>query len=159
MTDRLTQLQVCLDQLVAQFNSTINYAITQSEMALLDPDPSSVVNLAANAPLPGKKDTDGSGPTSAPNEAAEKEPPFESVINELATDLILKSRQITMIIDSLPGIGTLPEAQLKMISDLLAELNEVEQQRVEKIREKDELLAWCEELIVDVSEGIYKTRA
>lgn len=157
MADRLTQLQVCLDQLVAQFNATVNYVNTQCEPALLDDDASSVINMAANAPLPGKKDE--SGANSAPGSAPSKpETSFDSVINELATDIILKSRQISMIIDALPGIGTLPETQLKMIGDLISELERTEEERAQKIKAKDELLRWVEELIVDVSGGINNTR-
>ena len=164
MADRLTQLQVCLDQLVAQFNSTINYVNTQSELAPLDADPFSVTNLAANAPLPGKKDENdvkgesGNGSVNGEEGPQEQKPAFDDVINELSTDLILKSRQISMIIDSLPGIGTLPETQLKMISDLTRELEDTEKERVRKIKEKDQLLKWTEDLIVDVSNGIYQTR-
>lgn len=158
MADRLTQLQVCVDQLVAQFNSTVNYVNTQSELGLLDPDPTSVVNLAANAPLPGKKDPD-SGTGSAPPQApAAPAAPFNEVINELATDLILKSRQISMLIDLLPGINMLPETQIKLISELVAELETAEAERVQKIREKDNLLRWTEDLIQDISNGIRETR-
>lgn len=157
MADRLTQLQVCLDQLVAQFNATINYVNTQSDLAPLDEDATSVINIAANAPLPGKKDQDNSGSNSAASGNAPK-PQFDGVIDELSTDIILKSRQISMIIDSLPGIGALPETQLKMIGDLIDELEQTEKERCAKIKEKDELLRWCEDLIVDVSGGIYRTR-
>lgn len=157
MTDRLTQAQVCLDQLVAQFNATINYINTQSDMALLDADPTSTANMAAKAPLPGKKE-ELSGANSAPSGEPVSESNSDNVINELATDIILKSRQISMIIDSLPGIGTLPETQLKVINDLLAELGEAEKARLELLREKDDLLKWCEDLIIDVSQGINKTR-
>lgn len=157
MADRLTQLQVCLDQLVAQFNATINYVNTQSELALLDADPTSVINLAANAPLPGKKEQENSEANSATS-GPSSQAPFDVVINELSTDIILKSRQISMIIDSLPGIGTLPETQLKIINDLINELEQTEKDRCAKIKEKDELLKWCEDLILDVSGGIYRTR-
>lgn len=163
MSDRLTQLQICLDQLVAQFNATVNYVNTQGDLAPLDEDKSSVINLAANAPLPGTKKEATEQPSHAANSEASgatsrPKPSFDSVINELSTDIILKSRQISMLIDSLPGIGTLPETQLKTIGDLVDELDEVEKEREAKIKEKDELLKWCEELIVDVSHGIYKTR-
>lgn len=154
MADRLTQLQVCLDQLVAQFNATINYVNTNSDIAPLESDPNSVINIAANAPLPGKKEDSNSRSESEKT----TQPSFDSVINELSTDIMLKSRQISMIIDSLPGIGTLPEAQLKMIADLIGELEDTEKERVEKVKEKDELLRWNEELIVDVAGGIFRTR-
>lgn len=160
MTDRLTQLQACLDQLVAQFNATVNYINTQSEMALLDPDPTSPFNIVANAPLPGKKELELSGANSAPSaeNSNAQQSNFDDVINELATDIILKSRQISMIIDSLPGIGTIPETQLKVIEGLLKELGEAESARLKLVQEKDNLLRWCENLIIDVSQGICKTR-
>lgn len=172
MADRLTQLQVCLDQLVEQFNATVNYVNTNSETALLDEDASSITNMAANAPMPNQQaqPTQGSGPGSNkqtnpgntvsnhPSSKAEAESNFENTINELSTDIILKSRQITMLIDALPGIGVSPESQLNMVSDLAKELDEVEVERVKKIEEKDRLLKWCESLIVEVATGISETR-
>ncbi|CUM51037.1 unnamed protein product [Debaryomyces tyrocola] len=172
MTDRLTQLQVCLDQLVEQFNATVNYVNTNSEPGLLDEDPSSVSNLAANAPIPGvqQQPSQGSGGGSnkqtnarnsvsnQPSAKAEAESNFENTINELSTDIILKSRQITMLIDSLPGIGVSPESQLNMVEDLAKQLEEVEKERIKKIEEKDKLLKWCESLIVEVATGISESR-
>lgn len=167
MADRLTQLQVCLDQLVEQFNATVNYVNHHSEPALLDEDPSSVTNIAANAPLPGQnaqaeggsnKQTSANTASNQPSAREEAESNFENTINELSTDIILKSRQISMLIDSLPGIGTSPEAQLATINELINELDEVEKKRVEKIHEKEQLLKWCESLIVEVASGVSKTR-
>lgn len=119
MADRLTQLQVCLDQLVGQFNATVNYVNTNCENALLDEDPSSFANIAANAPMPGqqaqqaqgsgggsnKQTNPGNTVSNHPSAKAEAESNFENTINELSTDIILKSRQIKMLIDALPGIG------------------------------------------------------
>lgn len=155
MSDRLTQLQICLDQLVAQFNATVNYVNTQLDLALLDEDANSVVNIAATAPLPGKKESTEQPSQQGGNQesAAAEKPSFDAVVNELSTDIILKSRQILMIIDSLPGIGTLPETQLKMIGELVTQLDETERLRVEKIQEKDRLLRWCEDLIIQISDG------
>lgn len=182
MADRLTQLQTCLDQLVEQFNATVNYINTSSEPSLLDEDPTSVSNIAASAPLPGQQNqqnqqnqqlnqqlpaanqtqqgsTLGSNrQTVSPSTQAEAESNFENTINELSTDIILKSRQISMLIDSLPGIGVSPESQLKIIDDLSKELQSVEQEQVKKIQEKDKLLKWCESLIVEVATGISETR-
>lgn len=170
MADRLTQLQICLDQLVEQFNATVNYVNTNNELALLDDDPTSVTNLAANAPIPGQnpqgmedasnKQTEGmnSASNQTSNKAAESEANFDNTINELSTDIILKSRQITMLIDSLPGIGVSPESQLQMIEELSKELRDIEKERISKIEEKDKLLKWCESLIVEMAGGISKTR-
>ena len=52
MADRLTQLQICLDQLVEQFNATVNYVNNNSDPGMLDEDEASVINIAANAPVP-----------------------------------------------------------------------------------------------------------
>ncbi|ABN65489.1 DNA-directed RNA polymerase II holoenzyme and kornberg s mediator [Scheffersomyces stipitis CBS 6054] len=163
MADRLTQLQTCLDQLVEQFNATVNYINTSSEPSLLDEDPTSVSNIAASAPLPANQTQQGSTlgsnrQTVSPSTQAEAESNFENTINELSTDIILKSRQISMLIDSLPGIGVSPESQLKIIDDLSKELQSVEQEQVKKIQEKDKLLKWCESLIVEVATGISETR-
>lgn len=169
MSDRLTQLQVCLDQLVEQFNATVNYVNTNCENALLDEDPMSVSNLAAAAPIPGQqqqitpggsnRQTNAANSVSGqPSAQAEAETNFENTINELSTDLILKSRQITMLIDSLPGIGVAPETQFEMLQQLSEELQEVEKTRVRKIEEKDQLLKQCEDLIVQLSSGILTTR-
>lgn len=93
-----------------------------------------------------------------PSAKAEAESNFENTINELSTDIILKSRQITMLIDSLPGIGVSPESQLNMVEDLAKQLEEVEKERIKKIEEKDKLLKWCESLIVEVATGISESR-
>lgn len=150
MTDRLTQLQVCLDQLVAQFNATINYVNANSEPAELDGG--AVFNLAVAAPLAGAAE-DKQSPI-----GAGAPPSLESTINELSTDIILKSRQLSMLIDLLPGIGVSPTRQLAVIEELARELEQVEHERIQEIQKKDELLAWCESLIMDVSNGISKTQ-
>ncbi|CAN3356753.1 mediator of RNA polymerase II transcription subunit 21 [Diutina catenulata] len=173
MSDRLTQLQVCLDQLIEQFNATINYINTNAEPAQLDEDPHSITNIAAQAPLPGQTDVANSNNTPAPtgehpestgsnptnNAAVPVKTDFSTTLNELSGDIIIKSRQISMLIDGLPGIGVPPSDQLQMIEDLVKELKQVETERLQKIAEKDDLLKWCEELIVDVASGITKTRA
>lgn len=168
MSDRLTQLQVCVDQLVEQFNAAVNYVNMKSEGALLDDDPNSVLNKAANAPIPGAQ-AHSPDPDSARNTAAnttvdhisapeQVDSTFDTTINELSTDIILKSRQISMLIDSLPGVGVSEQSQDKLIAQLAEELEIVEQQRVEKIKQKDEFLGWCEDLIMAVATGISETK-
>lgn len=173
MSDRLTQLQICLDQLIEQFNAAVNYINSNSEQALLDDDPKSVINIAAEAPIAGQAEiqdsrqgqsiNDGSRPDISRQEIKSGDantpqinnrPDFTSTLNELSTDIILKSRQITMLIDSLPGVGVSEETQVQMIKQLSEELAEVEKKRIEKIKEKEEVVKWTEELIGDVANGI-----
>ncbi|ODV81103.1 CSE2-domain-containing protein [Suhomyces tanzawaensis NRRL Y-17324] len=162
MADRLTQLQTCLDQLVEQFNATVNYVNTHSEPALLDDDSRSVINMAAAAPVPGQhQEQDNSGQALAGAGAKDESlsaVTFDNTITELSTDIILKSRQISMLIDSLPGIGVSPESQMQIIEELTQELEDVENQRVAKIEEKDKLLKWVESLIAEVATGISETK-
>lgn len=156
MSDRLTQLQVCLDQLVEQFNATVNYVNSNAEPEMLDEDPMLVSNIAASAPLPGQQKEEGE--REAVKLRLEPSPEFASTVNELSTDIILKSRQIGMLIDLLPGIGVSPELQLRIIDELSRELQEVERERSAKILEKDALLEVCESLVVEVAGGMAETR-
>lgn len=177
MADRLTQLQICLDQLIQQFNSTINYVNTSAEPSLLDDDDvNSYSNMAANAPLPQsqqqrqqqKKQQEPQQEIEQPQQQSNLEskstsPPkekvsFDNVINELCTDLILKSRQIKMLIDSLPGIGVTPNEQMNLINELSDKLQAIEEERIQKIKEKDNLLNLLESMIKEVVNGITETR-
>lgn len=170
MSDRLTQLQVCVDQLVEQFNATVNYVNTQSVPALLDEDdPMSPSNIAAAAPLPGAASTSSNGaalsaspglPTETMDTAGteDQNAAFLNTLNELSADIILKSRQISMLIDLLPGIGVSPESQIVMVDELMLELKQAEEDRDTKIKAKDQVLSKCDDLILLVADAIKLTR-
>jgi len=79
-------------------------------------------------------------------------------MNELSTDIILKTRQILALITSLPGAGVSPKDQIARISELQNELTKVESEKVEKIRQKDELLNWLNGLITDFSKDLIDSR-
>ena len=82
---------------------------------------------------------------------------FDNVINELCTDLILKSRQIKMLIDSLPGIGVTPNEQMNLINELSDKLQAIEEERIQKSK-KNNLLNLLESMIKEVVNGITETR-
>ena len=126
MTDRLTQLQICLDQMMEQFCATLNYVDKNHDFTpIKEGEPKMVDKHATVAP---------------PEE-------FSNTIDELSTDIILKTRQIIRLIDSLPGVDVSTEEQIHKIDVLQKELIKVEDQKIQAVNEKDKLLKDVSEMI------------
>ena len=70
---------------------------------------------------------------------------------ELARDLILKTKEIDLLIGSLPGIGVSEEQQIQRLEKLEEQLQEVEKQRREAVKRKEELQNRLDELIQTVA--------
>ncbi|CEP24847.1 unnamed protein product [Cyberlindnera jadinii] len=136
MADRLTQLQICLDQLVEQFCATLHYVDTHHEFI----------------PAEGEEAMTDPQATVATKEE------FKDTIDELSTDLILKTRQIFALIDSLPGAGVSQQEQIKKVVDLQKELESVEEEKLQAVRQKDELLAWCNDLVTSFSKELIESK-
>lgn len=119
MTDRLTQLQICLDQMMEQFCATLNYIDKNHDF-----EPSDQTEM---------KMSDRHATVAPPEE-------FSNTVDELSTDIILKTRQIIRLIDSLPGVDVSTAEQLRKIDTLQKELVKVEDQKVQAIMKKEELL-------------------
>lgn len=131
MSDRLTQLQVCLDQLVNQFVSMLNYVDSSHDLS-----PTNATESKLSDPQ-------------RPNIPAKEE--FQSSIYELSTDLILKTRQVLTLIESLPGAGVSKEEQVLKIERLQRELLALEDKKVDAVSKKDELLSVVNLLIEQFS--------
>ncbi|KAM3161709.1 Mediator of RNA polymerase II transcription subunit 21 [Lachancea thermotolerans] len=127
MADRLTQLQICLDQMMEQFCATLNYIDKNHDFEPARGE-EKMTDLQANI--------------------ASKEE-FENTMDELSTDLILKTRQITKLIDSLPGVDVSAEEQMHRIESLQNQLVKMEDRKIEAIKEKEELQRKVEEMIFD----------
>lgn len=128
MSDRLTQLQTCLDQLVTQFFSSLNF-INQSHTPKLPNNTPSHVQLVE---VP---------------EAANEEQVQES-IKELSKDIVIKAKQIETLIDSLPDLEN-------MSADLQAMETSLESARQEQAvaqAEREELLRRCDNLVLSMTE-------
>ncbi|AGO09942.1 AaceriAAL049Cp [[Ashbya] aceris (nom. inval.)] len=137
MTDRLTQLQQCLDQIVEQFGSAITYVDRNHDFE------------------PHNELEDKLSDPQATIAAAED---FDRNIDELTTDMILKTRQIIKLIDSLPGVDVSAEEQLSRIDSLQKKLIQVEEEKIEAIKRKESLIKDIEELINGFTEGIANSR-
>lgn len=136
MTDRLTQLQICLDQMMEQFCATLNYIDKNHDFEPANGE-EKMTDLQANI---------------APKED------FDNTIDELSTDLILKTRQITKLIDSLPGVDVSAEEQMHRIDSLQNQLVKMEDKKIEAIKEKEALQQKVHEIIYDFTVGIANAR-
>lgn len=137
MTDRLTQLQQCLGQIVDQFGSAINYVDRNHDF-----EPHNEFE---------EKLSDPQAAIATPED-------FERNIDELTTDMILKTRQIIKLINSLPGFDVSAEEQLRRIDVLQEQLMKVEEEKLEAVKRKEELLRNTNELITEFTEGIANSR-
>ncbi|SCU99966.1 LAME_0G06678g1_1 [Lachancea meyersii CBS 8951] len=137
MTDRLTQLQICLDQMTEQFCATLNYIDKNHDFEASGNGEDKMADPQA---------------TIAPKEE------FENTIDELSTDLILKTRQITKLIDSLPGVDVSAGEQMNRIEALQHQLVKMEDKKIEAIKQKEELLRKVEGMILDFTIGIADAR-
>lgn len=137
MSDRLTQLQDCLNQLLNQFIASLVYVDRNHDNVPAENE-AKVAKKDAEVPSPAK---------------------FQQDIGELSNDLILKTRQIMTLIDSLPGANVTPQQQVDRINQLQQQLRECEQLEIDKIKEKDALLQWCDQLICDFSTDVIRSRA
>ncbi|KAL6949876.1 hypothetical protein ACO0QE_000540 [Hanseniaspora vineae] len=151
--DRLTQLQICFDQMMEQFCATLNYVDKNHILneQPQDQDQQQQQTSPSGDALAEKTAQDGgvnSTKSSTENESFNHEE-FESTIHELSNDLILKTRQILKLIDSLPGIDASSDEQMTKIDRLSKELMQVEQEKLQVIKEKDNILMTVTDLIDD----------
>lgn len=66
---------------------------------------------------------------------------------ELARDIVTKEQQIEYLISTLPGLDNSEREQLQMIRDLEEEIAVAEAQRLEAVKEKEEVLGKLDALI------------
>ncbi|MCJ1395065.1 RNA polymerase II mediator complex subunit [Xylographa bjoerkii] len=153
MTDRLTQLSDCLDQLSTQFYASLRY-ITTHHPSPSQPRPSSP--STAPAPDPNTQNS-STGNNSAhdeipgsPGQRPDTPDTFAAATRELARDLVLKQKQIEALIGALPGIETSEEEQNRRLRGLEGGLRRMAEEREEVVREKERLVRMVEDVIVKV---------
>lgn len=137
MTDRLTQLQICLDQMMEQFCATLNYIDKNHDFEPVnDQEP---------------KMSDRHATVASPEE-------YSNTIDELSTDIILKTRQINKLIDSLPGVDVSTEEQMHKIDILQKELVNIEDEKIAAVKEKESLQKDVNDVINRFVSGIAESR-
>ena len=126
MSDRLSQLQTSLDQLVTQFFSSLNYINHHHDPKVPEGSPAYVTKVE-DSQLPA-----------APADQ------FNESLKELSRDIVTKAKQIEKLIDSMPELDNLS-------GDLDALEGELEQAREDEKAasiEREVLLERCDQLIM-----------
>ena len=72
---------------------------------------------------------------------------FKSNLVELARDLVYREQQIEMLVSTLPGLDNTEKDQDRAIRELDEELKVAEQQRIDAVKEKNQVLAKLDEVI------------
>jgi mediator of RNA polymerase II transcription subunit 21 len=94
---------------------------------------------------------------SQPTQATEPAPPtqpskddFNEDLKEMARDLVLKQQQIELLIASLPGVNSSEAEQVQRMKELERELEGLEGERLQAVKDKELLLNKVEQKIVGV---------
>tara|TARA_R110002003_G_scaffold105_3_gene8743 strand:+ start:14986 stop:15519 length:534 start_codon:yes stop_codon:yes gene_type:complete len=97
--------------------------------------------------------TNPSQPTQ-PTQPAHPEPvspeQFQDDIKEFARDVVLKQQQVEALIANLPGLNVSEEQQIERMKQLERELEELETERAQAVKEKEVLLRKVEDKIMGV---------
>ncbi|KAF1912940.1 mediator of RNA polymerase II transcription subunit 21 [Ampelomyces quisqualis] len=98
--------------------------------------------------------TAGSQLTQAPAPPAQPEPispeQFRDDIKEFARDIVIKQQQMEALIAHLPGLNVSEHQQLERMKQLERELEDLEAERLDAVKEKELLLRRVEDKIMNV---------
>lgn len=75
---------------------------------------------------------------------------FYKDLKEMAEDLVVKSQQIELLIANLPGVHSSEAEQVHRMKELEKELEDLEGERLQAVKEKELLLKKVEEKIMGV---------
>lgn len=87
---------------------------------------------------------------SEPAPAQPSKDEFNKDLKEMAEDLVLKSQQIEMLIANLPGVNSSEAEQVQRMKELERELEHLEGERLQAVKDKELLLMKVEEKIMGV---------
>ncbi|KAH7128746.1 mediator complex, subunit Med21 [Dendryphion nanum] len=142
MSDILTQIQDELDILLNQMYTTMSYIRTDAPPAPIEGQPA----------LSSFAEHEASQSTQQTIDAPKNTPPeeFASTLNQFSNDIVLKEQQLEILFNNLPGMGISEKEQVERMKELQRQLDEIEPERLEAVREKDRLIERVEKGIVGV---------
>lgn len=96
--------------------------------------------------------TNPSPPTQEPPQPEKISPEqFNEDMKEFARDIVIKQQQVEALIANLPGLNVSEEQQIERMKQLEKELEGLEDERLQAVKEKEVLLKKVEEKIMGVS--------
>ncbi|KAH7072028.1 mediator complex, subunit Med21 [Paraphoma chrysanthemicola] len=153
MSDILTQIQDEIDFLLNMMQSQMSY-IKRNAPPSVPPGQQRVDTFAEVQAKTSNENTQTSTNPSQPTQPAQPEQvsqeQFQEDIKEFARDVVLKQQQMEALIASLPGLNVSEEQQIERMKQLERELEELETERTQAVKEKEVLLRKVEDKIMGV---------
>lgn len=169
MADILTQIQDELDMVRNSLDARSSPANSAQLLHQMASVLSVIRDRAPPSPIPGQpvhpslNEQDGqtqtsSNPTQTTTQqsgstqtvgasAQQSQQSFSEDLKELSRDLVLKEQQIELLISRLPGIGTSQKEQMERMKEVERQLEDIEGERNEAVKERAVLLEKVENLI------------
>ncbi|KAI6819843.1 hypothetical protein KC332_g9740 [Hortaea werneckii] len=160
MTDRLTQLQDAIDNMLTLqftlqiYNQTKHpYADIPGQLSQAPKETKTEAGQLTNGDTTTQQPNGPSQPQKQAQQQAQQEGPeeekppvpdtpenFERALRELAQAMVLQEQQMEVLINSLPGLERNEAEQVQRMKALEAELREVEAERVKAEEERVKML-------------------
>ena len=170
MTDKLTQLQDCLDQLLDRMYATVHYVGTYHSYAGIEGQtdqnpwtqppqdsqqppaaaPQRQGSLSGTAQQAQSKQQQAEGGDGDGGERPHDAAAFARNLALLSQDLVLKEQQIEAVVDALPGVGRSQEHQERRIAELESQLQKLGPARERAAREREALERRLESAVLGV---------
>ena len=137
-------------QLLNQMNASLKYIKNRAPPGIIPGQPhlSSFAEIEAQAATQNPSQPAAQADTQPPPPPTQEE--YQNDIRELSRDMILKEQQIEVLVASLPGLNTSENEQMERMKELERELEGLEGERIEAVREREDLLKRVEEKIGSV---------
>lgn len=156
MADILTQIQDEMDQILNMMQKQMAYIRIHAPPSVPHGQQrvDTYAEIQANKASGENTQTTTSQLTQAPSQPTlpEQVPPeqFQKNIKEMAEDIVLKQQQVEVLIAGLPGLNVSEEQQIERMKELEKELEGLEGERLEAVKQKELLLKKVEEKIMGV---------
>ncbi|KAH7377920.1 mediator complex, subunit Med21 [Phaeosphaeria sp. MPI-PUGE-AT-0046c] len=155
MADILTQIQDEMDQILNMMQRQMAHIRIHAPPSV----PHGQQRVDTYAEIQANKAPDNTQTTTSQLTLAPSQPThpeqlspeqFEKDIKEFAQDIVFKQQQVEVLIAGLPGLNVSEEQQIERMKQLEKELEGLEGDRLEAVKEKELLLNKVEEKIMGV---------